>query len=152
MRIISLSFLFVAILAGCATPYKTKSKGFTAFIGYDGPQSKWPTSTSALKEVDFAVPAYLGLPPMQYKVIGFIVSDEPMTEEQRLPSWLWSDETRLANACNQARAHGADAVVLTKDPALTRVLKPEAGRDLKSYRLLTNFEGVIVAIKWGDRR
>jgi hypothetical protein len=142
----------LVIFAGCATPYTTRSKGFTGFLAYEGTQSKWPTSSSALTEPDFAVPAYLGLPAKPYRVIGFVVSDEPLADDKKLPVWLWSDETRLANACNQAKDHGADAVLLTNDPVLVGMLKPQTGRDLKSYRLLTNFDGVIVAIKWTDRR
>ena len=139
-------------LTGCATTYTTASKGFTGFIAYEGNQPKWPTSSSALTEVDFAIPVYLGLPAKSYRVLGFVVSDEPISNDKKLPAWLWSDETRLANACNQAKAYGADAILLTKDPALVSLMSPQAGRDAESYRLLTNFDGVIVAIRWADRR
>lgn len=155
-KFIPTQLLFAACLVtavvGCATPYTTSSKGFTGFIAYEGNQSKWPVSASALTQVDFSVPVYLGLPARPYRVVGFVVSDEPISDDKKLPPWLWSDETRLANACNQARDHGADAVLLTKDSTLTSVLHPAAGRDLPSYRLLTNFDGVIVAVKWADRR
>ena len=137
--------------SGCATPHTTSSKGFTGFLAYEGNQSRWPTSSSALTEVDFAIPVYLGLPPRAYRVVGFVVSSEPLGSE-KLPAWLWSDETRLANACNQARDHGADAILLTKDATLTGLMPPEVGRDAQSYRLLANFDGVIVAIRWADRR
>jgi hypothetical protein len=140
------------LAAGCATPYRTRSTGFTGFLAYEGPQSRWPTSASALTQTDFALPVYLGLPAKAYRVVGFVVSAEPLGDEQKLPGWLWTDETRLANACNQAQRHGADAVVLTKDPTLVNLLRPEVGRSAESYRLLTNFDGVIVAIKWSDRR
>ncbi|MCG3147553.1 MAG: hypothetical protein PCFJNLEI_00993 [Verrucomicrobiae bacterium] len=149
---VGLIVLLIGLVTGCATPYTTKSKGLTSFLAYEGNQSKWPTSSSALTEVDFAIPAYLGLPAKPYRVLGFVVSAEPLANDERFPVWLWSDETRLANACNLAKEHGADAVLLTKDPAILGVFRPEAGRDLPSYRLLTNFDGVILAIKWMERR
>ena len=133
------------------TPYTTQSRGFTGYLAYEGAQAKWPTGSSALTKVDFAIPVYLAPPGRSYRVIGFVVAEEPISDENKLPGWLWSDETRLGNACNQARAHGADAVLLSKDPVFTSVIKPQPGRDLQSYRLLTNYDGVIVAIKW-DRR
>jgi len=151
-QIIPNLFLAAILVTGCATPYTTQSKGFTGFLAYEGVQSKWPTSSSALTQVDFAIPAYLNLPARPYRVIGFVVSTEPLANDEKLPVWLWGDETRLANACNQAKDHGADAVLLTKDSTFVNMLKPEAGRDRQSYRLLTNFDGVIVAIKWADRR
>jgi hypothetical protein len=138
-------------LLGCVTPHTTSSEGFTGFLAYEGSQSGWPRAASALMKSDFAVPAYLGLPSRPYRVIGFVVNDEPIVGDQGLPPWVWSDETRLANACNQARYHGADAVLLTKDPALVKLLNPQEGHTLQSYRLLTNFDGVIVAVKWSDR-
>src|SRR5436309_8795895 len=92
---LSLAGLIVALF-GCATTYTTQSKGFTGFIAYEGNQPKWPTSSSALTEVDFAIPVYLGLPAKSYRVLGFVVSDEPISNDKKLPAWLWSDETRLA--------------------------------------------------------
>lgn len=146
--------LIIAALAGwmgCATPHTTSSPGFTDFLAFEGTQASWPRATSSLVKSDFAVPAYLGLPSKPYRVIGFVVNSEPIVGDEGLPAWLWSDETRLANACNRALEHGADAVLLTKDPALVRLLTPPDGHTIQSYRLLTNFDGVIVAIKWTNR-
>ena len=145
------SGMMAAGLLGCATAHTTSSTGYTAFLAFEGKQSSWPQAASALTEVDFAVPVYLGLPPRAYQVIGLIVNDEPEINGKGLPSWLWTDETRLANACNQAKANGADAVLVTNDPTILRALNVQEGREVKS-RLLTNFDGVIVAIKWADHR
>jgi hypothetical protein len=150
-RTCGLVMLAVGLL-GCATPHTTTSTGYTAFLAYEGKQSSWPQAASTLTEADFAVPAYLGLPPRAYRVIGLIVNDEPEISGKGLPSWLWTDETRLANACNQAKAHGADAVLVTDDPSILRALGAHEGPGVKSSRLLTNFDGVIVAIRWADRR
>ena len=146
-------FVLLAMgVMGCATTYTTSSTGYTAFLAYEGKQSNWPQAPSVLTKVDFAVPAYLGLPSKPYRVIGLIVNDEPEISGKGLPSWLWTDETRLANACNQAKAHGADAVLVTNDPSILRALNVQEGPGVKSSRLLTNSDGVIVAIKWADRR
>lgn len=140
--------MLAAGLSGCATPHTTSSTGYTAFLAFEGKQSNWPQAPSVLTKMDFAVPAYLGLPPKSYRVIGLIVNDEPEISGKGLPSWLWTDETRLANACNQAKAHGADAVLVTNDPTLLRALNVQEGPGVKSSRLLTNSDGVIVAIQW----
>ena len=95
------SLLAILSLTGCATPHTTASRGFTGFIAYEGRQSTWPTSSAALTEVDFAIPAYLGLPSKSYHVIGFVVSEEPLSSEQR--DYLLA----IANKCPIHRAlHG----------------------------------------------
>jgi hypothetical protein len=147
-----LGAMLAASLSGCATKQPTTSTRYTGFLAFEGNQSSWPQAPSALTKVDFAVPAYLGLPSKSYRIIGLIVNEEPEIGGKGLPSWLWSDETRLANACNQAKAHGADAVLVTNDPTILRALNVQEGPGVKSSRLLTNYDGVIVAIKWGDRR
>ena len=147
-----LTGLLACSVFGCATPHTTRSTGFTGFLAFEGTQLNWPRASSSLIKADFAVPAYLGLPSRSYRVIGFVVNTEPEVGKEGLPAWLWSDETRLANACNQARDHGADAVLLTKDPVFLRAMNPQEGHPPPAKRLLTNFDGVIVAIQWADRR
>ena len=93
-----LATLLAAVLSGCATPHTTAAKGLTAYLAYDGKQQQWPRADSALVKADFALPAYVGLPSKPYQVIGFVVNAEPTISGQGLPSWLWTDETRLANA------------------------------------------------------
>ena len=66
------SGMLAAGLLGCATSHTTTSTGYTAFLAFEGKQSSWPQAPSALTQVDFAVPAYLGLPPKPYRVIGLI--------------------------------------------------------------------------------
>jgi hypothetical protein len=144
--------MLIPVLSGCATTYTTTSKGFTGFLVFDGNQVSWPRASSSLTEVNFALPVYLGLPSKPYRVLGFVVDAEPKIGDQTLPSWLWTDETRLANACNQAKERGADALLLTNDPTILRAMNATEGPNGKLNRLLTNFDGVIVAIKWGDHR
>jgi len=51
------------LLAGCAT---------SDFRPYSGAQQVWPTSPGAFIETKYAVPAYFGLPPMPYEVLGYL--------------------------------------------------------------------------------
>jgi hypothetical protein len=120
--------MLAAVLLGCATPHTTSSTGYTGFLVFEGKQSNWPQAPSVLTKMDFAVPAYLGLPPKSYRVIGLIVNDEPEISGKGLPSWLW-----------------------TNDSTLLRALNVQEGPGIRSSRLLTNSDGVIVAIQWADR-
>ena len=138
----------VAGLSSCATPHTTTSTGMTSYLAYDGKQQSWPRGSSTLAKTDFAVPAYLGLPSKPYQLVGYVVNAEPTIHGHGLPEWIWTDETRLANACNQAKAHGADAVVLTNDPKILQALAAANAAGSPNRRLLANSEGEIVAIKW----
>src|SRR6185295_8601648 len=104
-----LSVVLAAGVCGCATPHSTTSTGMTSYLAYDGKQQSWPRGSSSLIKTDFAVPAYLGLPSKAYNIVGFVVNTEPTVGGKGLPDWIWNDETRIATACNQARAHSADA-------------------------------------------
>ena len=143
------SILFLAGLTavlGCATPHTTTSKGFTGYLAYDGKQQSWPRGSSTLVKMDFAVPAYLGLPSKAYRIVGFVVITEPSMSG--LPDWMWSDETRMANAANQAREHGADAILVTNDPKIVQTFTNLAAQSGQSGKLLVNTDAQIVAIKW----
>jgi hypothetical protein len=142
VRFIGLSVALAASLMGCATPHTTTSKGMTDYLAYSGKQEKWPRSNSALIKTDFAVPAYLGLPAKNYQIIGFVV---PSKGWEGLPQLMWSDETRMANACNQAREHGADAIMVSNDPKIVQTFRTLAA---DSPNLLGESTSEIVAIKW----
>src|SRR5262249_9668061 len=115
-----------------------------------GKQQSWPRSPSSLTKTDFTIPVYMGLPSKPYEVIGFVVNSEPLLSGNGLSEWLWSDETRLGNACNQAKAHGADAILLTKDQTILEALKSQAAALPESSRLLVNYDGQVAAIRWTD--
>jgi hypothetical protein len=143
-----LSVVLASGLLGCATPHTTESKGMTGYLAYDGKQDNWPRNSSSLTKVDFAVPAYLGLPPKPYRILGFVVNTAPSLGAQAaLPEWMWSDETRMANAANQAKEHGGDAIMVTNDPKVVQVFKTLAAGS-ESTRLLVNSDAEIVVIKW----
>jgi hypothetical protein len=142
---VSIALLVAAGLSGCATTYTTTSKGPTSYLAYDGKQQRWPRGESALVK-SFAVPAYQGLPPKAYTIHGVVAtSDSPVSGA---PSWMWGDETRLANACNQAKEHGADAVMVTTDPAVCKAIDSVPTAAGVSKRLLASSDAVVVAIKW----
>jgi hypothetical protein len=143
LRCVALGAVLAGLL-GCATPHSTTSKGMTDYLSYMGKQEKWPRGDSALVKVDFAVPAYLGLPSKPYQILGFVV---PTKDWQGLPDWMWSNETRMANACNQAKEHGGDAIIVTNDPKIVQVYKALAAGS-GSDPLLTDSNSEIVVIKW----
>jgi hypothetical protein len=138
--------LLAAGLSGCATTYSTTSKGPTSFLAYDGKQQRWPRGESALVKSSFTVPAYQGLPPNAYTIQGVVAtSDSPVAGA---PSWMWGDETRLANACNQAKEHGADAVMVTTDPTVRKAVDSIPTTAGVSKQLLASSDALVVAIKW----
>lgn len=142
----ALSLLLAAGLSGCATTYSTTSKGPTSFLAYDGKQQRWPRGESALVKSSFSIPAYQGLPPKPYTILGFVVtSDSPISE---VPAWMWGDETRLANACNQGKEYGADAIMVTSDPVIMKAIDSIPTTAAGSKRLLASSDAVVVAIKW----
>lgn len=143
---VSVALLVAAGLSGCATTYTTTAKGPTSFLAYEGKQQRWPRADSALIKSGFAVPAYQGLPSRSYQILGFVVtSDSPISG---VPSWIWGEETRLANACNQAKEHGADAIVVTTDPVIVKTFNAIPAQGGTSKRLLAESDAVVAAIKW----
>lgn len=133
-------------LSGCATTYSTTSKGPTSFLAYDGKQQRWPRGESALVKSSFSVPAYQGLPPKAYTIHGVVTtSDSPVSD---VPSWMWGDETRLANACNQAKERGADAVMVTTDAEVRKAIDAIPTTAGISKQLLASSDALVVAIKW----
>ena len=137
-----------AVLSGCATPHSTESKGLTSFLTYEGQQQRWPRAESTLVRADFAVPAYQGLPQKAYQIIGLVVPADAPIVGQSVPGWLWNNETRLANACNQAKGHGADAIAVTSDPVILKALRVQTVGPAKSSRVFSDSDAVIIAIKW----
>jgi uncharacterized protein YceK len=141
-----MALLVAASLSGCATTYSTTSKGPTSFLAYEGKQQRWPRADSALVKSNFAVPAYQGPPSKSYQLLGFVVtSDSPISG---MPSWIWGEETRLANACNQAKEQGADAIVVTMDPVIVKTFNAIPTPGGTSKRLLAESDAVVAAIKW----
>lgn len=143
---VTVVLLVAAGLSGCATTYSTTSKGPTSYLAYDGKQQRWPRGESALVKSSFTVPAYQGLPPKAYTIHGVVTtSDSPVSG---VPSWMWGDETRLANACNQAKENGADAIMVTSDPAVRKAIDSIPTAAGVSKQLLASSDAVVVAIKW----
>lgn len=79
--------------AGCTTSH---------FIPYTGAQSDWPTSPGAMMETIDGIPVYHGLPSKPYSVLGEV---EIAQQTKLAPS-------TLGKAASEAKAHGADAVIV----------------------------------------
>ncbi len=124
--------------------------GGTTFAGYEGHQD-WPTSESTTVIKDYTVPIYFGLPPKAYKVLGRIYDERTKGFDavgRAFDEGLDSEKHRQRDCANQARLHGADAVVVTDDPKVVKAfnLTPEEIR--KTAPLFQNKDKIVVAIKF----
>jgi hypothetical protein len=155
MHVIARYFLAVASLlllaaAGCQSGPGSAEVGNTSFITYEGDQQHWPVSSNALVETDWPLPVYRELPGRRYKVLGRVIGTQQHLIGRAFAEGLWSDRDRLRDACQQARRRGADAVLLTQDPELLRVLRVPSGEAARKEQPLYGFDGAVVAIQWLD--
>jgi hypothetical protein len=91
--------------------------GDTAFIAYEGPQN-WPDGRSAMVIKDYAVPIYRGLPDTGYRVLGRIYDKRTAGFDVIVRGFdeaFGKEKYRLRACANQAKLHGADAVLVTDD-------------------------------------
>ena len=100
-----------------------------AFLRYEGAQS-WPTGDKAEVVADFAVPIYFGLPSRPYTVLGRIYDDRTsgigiMT--RAFSEGLFSERDRQRDCADQAKFRGGDAVLVTNDERVLKLLG--LGRD-----------------------
>jgi hypothetical protein len=147
-------FWFIAavgmLLPLAALGKKESSTGDTKFIAYEGPQN-WPTETSAQVVKDFAVPIYIGLPNKSYKVLGRVY--EPRAEGvgvigQAFEQGLGSENRRMRNVANQARTHGADAVVVSGNDRFMEAFKLTSKEISDTAPLYSHRDQVVVAVKF----
>ena len=124
--------------------------GDTAFTSYDGSQS-WPTSTNAQINKDYSIPIYLGLPDKSYKVIGRITDkrDEGIeVMDKAFDEGLGSEKHRMRNCANQAKQHGADAVLVSDDEKVIKVFNLTKKELHESTPLFNHEHSVVLAIKF----
>jgi len=143
--------LCVACSLNAAAKDKEETKvGNTAFTAYDGSQS-WPTGTKAEINKDYSIPIYVGLPDKSYKVIGRITDKRDEGVEvvgKAFDEGLGSEKHRMRNVANQAKQHGADAVVVTDDEKVIKVFNLTSKELHESTPLFKHEHSVVLAVKF----
>ena len=121
-----------------------------AFLRYEGAQS-WPTGDKAEIVADFAVPIYFGLPSRPYTVRGRIYDDRTsgigiMT--RAFSEGLFSERDRQRDCADQAKFRGGDAVLVTNDERVLKLLG--LGRDAlsKTTPLFQHKDSAALVIKF----
>ena len=143
--------LCVACSLNAAAKDKEETKvGDTAFTAYDGSQS-WPTGTNAVVNKDYSIPIYVGLPNNSYKVLGRITDKRDEGVEvvgKAFDEGLGSEKHRMRNVANQARLHGADAVIVTDDEKVIKVFNLTSKELHESTPLFKHEHSVVLAVKF----
>jgi hypothetical protein len=141
----------IALLAGafgCQSGPAPADVGNTSFLFFEGEQQNWPTSPNALVETDWPLPVYREFPSRPYKILGRVTGTQQHLIGRAFAEGLWSDRDRLRNACVQASLRGADAVLLTQDPEILRLLRVPSGEAGRADQPLYQYDGAVVAIQW----
>ena len=124
--------------------------GDTAFTAYDGSQS-WPTGSKPQINKDYSIPIYIGLPDKGYKVVGRITDkrDEGVdVVDKAFDEGLGSEKHRMRNCANQAKQHGADAVLVTDDEKVIKVFNLTKKELHESTPIFKYEHSVVLAIKF----
>ena len=146
----------LGLCAACVISAMAKDKnddtkvGDTAFTAYDGSQS-WPTGSNSQINKDYSVPIYLGLPDKSYKVIGRITDKREEGVDvvgKAFDEGLGSEKHRMRNCANQAKQHGADAVLVTDDEKVIKVFNLTKKELHESTPLFKYEHSVVLAIKF----
>ncbi len=131
--------------------HKSETKtGGTGYIADEGAQS-WPTSSNAPIDQAYSIPIYLGLPNKAYKVLGRVIDERQEGFDvvgKAFDEGLGSEQHRFRNVANQAKFHGADAVVVTSDPKVLEALKLTDKQVQDSAPLFRHRHSVALAVKF----
>jgi len=124
--------------------------GDTAFTAYDGAQS-WPTGSNPQINKEYSIPIYLSLPDKSFKVVGHITDkrDEGINAVGKaFDEGLGSEKHRMRNVANQAKQHGADAVLVTDDDKVIKVFNLTKKELHESTPLFHYEHSIVLAIKF----
>jgi hypothetical protein len=124
--------------------------GDTAFSAYEGSQS-WPTGQGGEVNKDYAVPIYIGLPDKRFKVIGRIYDKRQEgfdVMSRAFDEGLGSEKHRMRNVANQARDHGADAVIVVEDEDVFKALNLTKKEVHESSPLFKYEHSIVLAVKF----
>lgn len=123
--------------------------GDTAFSAYEGSQS-WPTGKGGEVNKDYAVPIYIGLPDKRFKVIGRIYDKRQEgfdVMSRAFDEGLGSEKHRMRNVANQARDHGADAVIVVEDEDVFKAFNLTKKEVHESSPLFKYEHSIVLAVK-----
>jgi hypothetical protein len=149
--------LAVMLLALCTmlprvTPAADQSDtsfGDAHFIAYEGEQS-WPRASSTEAIESYAVPIYIGLPTKRYKVLGRIY--DPRTTGldvvgRAFAEGLFPEKDRQRDVANQAKFRGGNAVLVTSDSRILKVLDLTEEEVRKTAPLFEHKDKVVLVIE-----
>jgi hypothetical protein len=152
--------LAVAVLVGfCVVSTTVKAKdadknetktGDTDFLAYEGSQS-WPAGKSTEINKDYSIPIYVGLPDKSYKVLGRISDNRTSgvdVMDRGFDEAFGKEKRRMRNCANQARLHGADAIVVTDDEKVIKTLNLSSKEVHESAPLFDHEHSVVLAVKF----
>ncbi|HTS18238.1 MAG TPA: hypothetical protein VMP11_11740 [Verrucomicrobiae bacterium] len=123
--------------------------GDTAFSAYDGSQS-WPSGKSSDVNKDYSVPIYIGLPDKSFKVIGRIYDERQGGLDEvgkAFSEGLGSEKHRMRDVANQAKHHGANAVIVTDDSDVIKAFSLSHKEVHESAPLFKYKHSVVLAVK-----
>jgi hypothetical protein len=136
-------------LARDAAKNETKV-GDTAFAAYEGSQN-WPRGERTFVNNEYSVPIYIGLPDKSYKALGRIYDQRTTGVEvvgRAFDEAFGKERLRMRNCANQARLHGADAVVVTDDKRVVEAFNLSR-RELRDSAPLFDYkDSLVLAIKF----
>jgi hypothetical protein len=124
--------------------------GDTAFMAYEGTQS-WPTGTGSQVNKEYSIPIYIGLPDKSYKVLGRVYDKRTSglgVVDHAFDEGLGKESHRMRNCANQAKQHGADAVLVTDDEKAIKVFNLSKKDVRESAPLFDHDHSIVLAIKF----
>jgi hypothetical protein len=155
LQIVLVLALGLCVAGGMAASAKDKDSddkvGDTAFSAYDGAQS-WPKGSGGEVNKDYSVPIYVGLPDRRFKVIGRVYDkrdDSGFDAVGRaFDEGLGSERHRMRNVANQAKDHGADAVVVIEDEDVFKAFNLTKREVRDSSPLFKYKHSIVLAVKF----
>ena len=140
------------VIAASARDKDSEDKvGDTAFSAYEGSQS-WPTGKGGVVNKDYSIPIYIGLPDKRFRVIGRIYDkrDDSGFDSigRAFDEGLGSEKHRMRNVANQAKGHGADAVIVVEDENVFKAFNLTKREVRDTSPLFKYKHSIVLAVKF----
>jgi hypothetical protein len=146
-----LGLCVVGVMAASAKDKDSDDKvGDTAFAAYDGSQSG-PAGKGGEVNKDYSVPIYIGLPDKRFTVIGRIYDKRQSgfdVMSRAFDEGLGSEKHRMRNVANQARNHGAEAVIVIEDEDVFKAFNLTKKEVHESSPLFKYEHSIVLAVKF----
>ena len=100
---------------------------------------------------DYSIPIYIGLPDKHFKVIGRIYDKRESgfdVMSRAFDEGLGSEKHRMRNVANQAKDHGADAVVVVEDENVFKAFNLTKREVRDSSPLFKYKHSIVLAVKF----